>query len=181
VTPAEDASITLVKLQSQQFAFQYAVSLRPKSPFDGISKEIDFEHYLKEFENVLSTPGLSAKLRLAEFRFWFVRLSGVKIAHFLLRKDEENAIVEAVSLLKQEYGKKRTTADEMLKTLMAGGKIPQKDVVAVDSFVSNLGAIYYIALDTDRAEEFEKKSLFDSILENKFPQFKRDWIKKRSE
>merc|ERR1712015_33904 len=70
VTPVEDATTTLVKLQSQQFAFQYAVSLRPKSPFDGISKEIDFEHYLKEFENVLSTPGLSAKLRLAEFRFW---------------------------------------------------------------------------------------------------------------
>jgi len=185
VTPAaakdaENAASTLINLQSQQFAFQYAVSLRPKSPFNGISKDTDFEHYLKEFENVLSTPGLSAKLRLGEFRFWFVDLSGVKIAHFLLRKDEEKAIVEAISLLKQEYGKKRTTADEMLKTLMAGGKILQKDVVAVDSFVSNLGAAYYIALDTDRAEEFERKSLFDSILENKLPQFKRDWIKKWS-
>ena len=43
---AEDATVTLVKLQSQQFAFQYAVSLRPKSPFDGVSKEIEGNRFL---------------------------------------------------------------------------------------------------------------------------------------
>jgi len=180
VTPVEDATSALVKLQSQQFAFQYAVSLRPRKPFDGISEEIDFEHYLKKFERALATPGLSAKLRLAEFQFWFANLSGRKIAHFLLRDDEEAAIAEAISLLKEEYGRKRTTADEMLRSLMAGEKIPQKDVVAVDSFVTDLGAAYYVALDTGRAEEFERKALFDSILENKLPQFKTEWIKKWS-
>ena len=85
-----------------------------------------------------------------------------------------------MEVLVREYGRRRTTADEMLKDLMAGEKVPQKDVIAVDRFVSKLEAIYYIALDTDRADEFEKKSLFDSILENKLPQFKRDWIKKWS-
>merc|ERR1712015_260086 len=185
VTPApkkddEDPTVTLVKLQSQQFAYQYAVSLRPKKPFDGVSKEIDFEHYLKKFENVLSTPGLSAKLRLAEFRFWFIDLSGLKIARFLLREDAELAIVEATSFLKDEYGRKRTTANEMLETLMAGEKIPQKDTLALDEFVTGLGAVYYIAVDTDRADEFDKKSLFDSIIENKLPHLRYEWAKKWS-
>merc|ERR1712015_469722 len=177
---AEDPTVTLVKLQSQQFAYQYAVSLRPKKPFDGVSKEIDFEHYLKKFENVLSTPGLSAKLRLAEFRFWFVKLAALKIAHFLLRKDAELAIVEATSFLKDEYGRKRTTANEMLETLMAGEKIPQKDTLAFDEFVTGLGAVYYIAVDTDRADEFDKKSLFDSVIENKLPHLRYEWVKKWS-
>merc|ERR1712015_446522 len=177
---AEDPTVTLVKLQSQQFAYQYAVSLRPKKPFDGVSKEIDFEHYLKKFENVLSTPGLSAKLRLAEFRFWFVKLAALKIAHFLLRKDAELAIVEATSFLKDEYGRKRTTANEMLETLMAGEKIPQKDTLAFDEFVTGLGAVYYIAADTDRADEFDKKSLFDSVIENKLPHLRYEWAKKWS-
>ena len=162
---SEDAASTLVKLQSQEFAFRYAVSLRPKFPFDGKSQRIDFDHYLKEFEDAQSTPGLTAKLRLSECRFWFVGLAGLKISRFLLRKDAEAAIAEAIEVLSNEYGKKRTSANEMLEALMAGEKVPQKDVVAVDEFVSRLEAIYYTALDTDRAEEFDKKSLFDSILE----------------
>jgi len=176
----EDASVTLVKLQSQQFAFQYAVSLRPKKPFDGVSKELDFELYLKEFESALSTPGLSDELRLAEFKFWFANLAALKIRHFLLRKDAELAIREAISFLKKEYGRRRTTANEMLESLMAGEKIPQKDTLAVDEFVTGLGAVYYIAIDTDRADEFDKKSLFDSIIENKLPHLRLEWVKKWS-
>ena len=58
--------------------------------------------------------------------------------------------------------------------------MPQKDLGAVDEFVSNLEAIYYVALDTSRAGEFERKSLFESILINKLPQFKHKWITKWS-
>jgi hypothetical protein len=154
------------------------VSLRPGKPFDGISKELDFELYLKEFEKVLSTPGLSDDLRLAEFKFWFAKLAALKIRHFLLRDDAALAIKEAVSFLKEEYGRRRTSASEMLETLMAGEKIPQKDTLAVDEFVTSLGAVYYVAVDTDRAEEFDKKSLFDSVIENKLPHFRHEWAKK---
>jgi len=154
--------------------------LRPKNPFNGENGSIDFDHYLKEFERALSTPGLSAKLRLSEFRFWFIGLAGLKIRRFLLREDEEAAIQEATKILVRQYGKKRTTAEEMLESLMVGDKINQKDIVAVDKFVSSLEAIYYVALDTDRAEEFDRKSLFESVLKDKLPQFRREWIKKWS-
>ena len=87
---SESHAATLVKLQSQEFAFRYVVSLRPENPFNGETDKIDFDHYLKEFECALSTPGLSAKLRLSEFRFWFIGLASLKIKRFLLRKDEEN-------------------------------------------------------------------------------------------
>ena len=114
------------------------VNLRPKRPFDGKSGKLDFEQYLRKFESALKTPGLSSTLRLSEFEHWWVGVSGVKIARFLLREDKEDAIKEALSLLKKEYGKRRTTADEMLEDLMVGDKVPQKDLGAVDEFVSNL-------------------------------------------
>jgi len=177
---AENHAATLVKLQAQEFAFQYVVNLRPKNPFDGQSGKVDFDHYLKEFECAISTPGLSAKLRLLEFRFWFVGLAGLKIARFLLRKDEEAAIGEATATLISEYGKKRTSAEEMLENLMVGEKVSQKDIFAVDMFVSSLEAIYYVALDTDRAEEFDKKSLFESVLKGKLPHLRFKWIEKWS-
>merc|ERR1712015_490 len=177
---AEDAATTLVRLQTTQFAFNYVTNLRPKSPFDGKSGKIDFEQYLRKFEAAQKTPGLSPTLRLAEFEHWRVGVSGVKIARFLLREDKELAIAEALAMLKKEYGKRRTTADEMLENLLVGEKVPQKNLVAVDEFVSNLEAIYYVALDTGREGEFEKKSLFESILVNKLPQFKYKWVTKWS-
>merc|ERR1712015_444187 len=177
---AEDAATTLVRLQTTQFAFNYVTNLRPKSPFDGKSGKVDFEQYLRKFEAAQKTPGLSPALRLAEFEYWWVGVSGLKVARFLLRDDEEVAIAEAIAMLKKEYGKRRTTADEMLEDLLLGEKVPQKDLVAVDKFVSSLEAIYYVALDTGRADEFEKKSLFESILVNKLPQFRHKWIVKWS-
>ena len=146
----EDASITLVRLQTEQFAYKFVMNLRPKSPFDGKNGKTDFEQYLKKFEAAQKTPGLSLTLRLAEFEHWWVGVSGIKIARFLLREDKELAIVEALAMLKKEYGKRRTTADEMLEGLLVGEKVPQKNLVAVDEFVSNLEAIYYVALDTGR-------------------------------
>ena len=68
----------------------------------------------------------------------------------------------------------------MLEDLLIGEKVPQKDLVAVDKFVSSLEAIYYVALDTGRAGEFEKKSLFELVLLNKLPQFRYKWIIKWS-
>ena len=129
----EDASITLVRLQTEQFAYKFVMNLRPKSPFDGVSGRIDFEQYLKKFEAAQRTPGLSSTLRLAEFEHWWVGVSGIKIARFLLREDKDTAIKEAIQMLKKEYGKRRTTADEMLEDLMVGEKVPQKDMVAVDN------------------------------------------------
>ena len=100
---AEDAATTLVKLQTEQFAYKYVVGLRPKNPFDGESGKLDFEHYLKEFERAQSMPGLSAELRLGEYRFWWVGLAGLKVARFLLRKDVESAIEEAMEVLVSEF------------------------------------------------------------------------------
>ena len=64
---------------------------------------------------------------------------------------------------------------------MGGGKIPAKDVSATDRFVASLESIYYLALDTGRANQFDSKALYESILANKLPQFRHKWIIKWSD
>ena len=175
-----NAAATLIGLQAQQFAYQYLVNRRPRKPFDGRGSEVDFEQFIKKFEAAIRTPGLTPSIKLAEVEFWFTSVAGIRVARFLLREDKEVALAEAIAMLKSEYGKRKSTPEEMLEDVMEGEKIPSKDLVAVDEFVAKLEAIYFLALDTDRAGQFDRKSLFESILANKLPQFKHKWIVKWS-
>ena len=115
-----DMTTALVTLQTQQFAYDYLRNLRPKKPFDGKGKEIDFEQYMRKFETAIQTPGLTATLKLSELEFWFVSVAGIRVSRFLLREDKEISLGEAIGMLKAEYGRRRTTPDEMLEDLMGG-------------------------------------------------------------
>ena len=175
-TLGQEAASNLVNIQARQFAYQYMVSQRPKKPFSGKGNDIDFEQYLRKFQAAIQTPGLTAALKLSEAEFWFINTAGIKVSRFLLRENKEEALEELIAMLKMDYGKRRTTLDEMLEDLMGGDKIPQKDLDAVEEFVAKLESVYYLALDTGRSDQFDKKTLFEGILANKLPQFKHKWI-----
>ena len=175
-TLGQEAASNLVNIQAHQFEYQYMVSQRPKKPFSGKGNDIDFEQYLRKFEAAIQMPGLTAALKLSEAKFWFINTAGIKVSRFLLRENKEEALEELIAMLKMDYGKRRTTPDEMLEDLMGGDKIPQKDLDAVEEFVAKLESVYYLALDTGRSDQFDKKTLFEGILANKLPQFKHKWI-----
>jgi len=172
-----DETASLLGLQSQQLAFQYLVGKRPKVFFKKGGK-VDFEQYLMEFESAVSIPGLTPEVKLSELKFWFINIPGIIVSKFLLRKDCEAALQEAVEELKEEFGKRRTSPDEMLEELLEGDKIPAKDVDATDEFVAKLGAIYYLAKNTGREAEFNRRKLYETILRVKLPQYKFKWLQK---
>ena len=117
-TLGQEAAVNLMNIQACQFAYQYMVSQRPKKPFSGKGHDIDFEQYLRKFEAAIQTEGLTAALKLSEAEFWFTATAGIKVSRFLLRENKEEALEELIAMLKTDYGKRRTTPDEMLEDLM---------------------------------------------------------------
>ena len=179
VTDNQTGTETLAFLQSQQLAYQYVSGLRPKILFKGDGKA-DFEHFFMQFEAAINTPGMTAKLSLLELKFWWGGIPAMKIERFLLRQDAEEALKEAIGVLKKEYGKRRTSPDEMLETLLKGEKILSKEIEAADEFVTKLENTYYLALDTKRGEEFNRKALYEEILKKKLPHYRYKWVVKWS-
>ena len=139
---------------------------------------MDFERYLREFEMAIATPGLSPELKLYEMKFWWVGTPGILVSRYLLREDHEIALKEAIAELKAKFGKRRTSAEEMLEDLLSGGKIPSKDIEAVDEFVEKIQTVYQTAIETDRDKDFDKRSIYESILKVKLPHFRYKWLQK---
>jgi len=176
-TTTTDKTSSLIEMQAQQLAFQYLVSRRPKQFFKKGGK-LDFERYLREFEMAIATPGLSPELKLYEMKFWWVGTPGILVSRYLLREDHEIALKEAIAELKAKFGKRRTSAEEMLEDLLSGGKIPSKDIEAVDEFVEKIQTVYQTAIETDRDKDFDKRSIYESILKVKLPHFRYKWLQK---
>ena len=138
--------------------------LRPVEKFDGASKKLDFDDHMSRFERAVNLPGLTAKWKLAEFQEWFSGVARVKISRFLKRDDHDEAFKEAIDALKEAFGEKASTADEMLADLMSGPAIDKKDASAIDMFISRLEESYFLALDTDRDSDFNRISLYKRVL-----------------
>ena len=166
---------TTVNNQSLLELVKLLERLRPVEKFDGASKKIDFDDHMNRFERALNLPGLTAKWKLAEFQEWFSGVARVKISRFLKRDDHEEALREAIEALKEAFGEKASTADEMLADLMSGPAINKKDASAIDMFISRLEESYFLALDTERDSDFNRISLYKRILAEKLPFLTNPW------
>ena len=174
-----DAAALLLSLQSKQLAFQYLVGKRPRVFFKKDGK-IDFEHYMLEFESAIAIPGLSPELKLAELKFWWINTPGLTVAKYTLRQDYEAALKEAIAELKEKYGRRRTSPEEMLEDLLVGGTIGPKEFDAVDEFIGKLEVTYQLAVHTGRSKDFDQRRLFETILKVKLPHLKFKWLQKWS-
>ena len=130
---------------------------------------------MHRFERAVNLPGLTAKWKLAEFQEWFSGVARVKISRFLKRDDHDEAYQEAIEALKEAFGGKASTADEMLADLMSGSAINKKDASALDMFISRLEESYFLALDTGRDSDFNRISLYKRILAEKLPFLTHPW------
>ena len=138
-------------------------------------KKLDFDDHMSRFERAVNLPGLTAKWKLVEFQEWFSGVARVKISRYLRREDHDEAFQEAIDALKQAYGDKASTADDMMADLMSGSVINRKDADALDLFISRLEEIYFLALDTDRDSDFNRFSLYKRILAEKLPFLTHPW------
>ena len=112
---------------------------------------------------------------VAELKEWFEGLARVHISRYLRRDDHEKALEEAIEKLKSEHGSKASTAEEMLEELLKGKPIESKDAVGMNKAISKLEEAFFLAVETDRDGDFNRKSLFQLILSELFPQLKTRW------
>ena len=102
-------------------------------------------------------------------------MAAVKLTRFLKREDFDEAYPEAIAHLKEAFGEKSASADEMLADLLHGSPLARKDSSGLNMFLSRLEETYYVALDTHRDEDFNRVSLIDRILNEKLPFFTDKW------
>ena len=148
---------------------------RPSEKFTGEDSTIDFEDHITQFEEAMDVPGLPDSFKLAELKAWFGGVAKVHISRYVRRKDHEVALKEAIEKLREEHGKKTATAEEMIDDILSGKVIEARDAVGINSAVSKLEEAYFLAVETGRDADFNRRSLFKNILNNLFPYLKIKW------
>ena len=148
---------------------------RPSEKFTGEDSKIDFEDHITQFEEAMDVPGLPDSFKLAELKAWFGGVAKVHISRYVRRKDHEVALKEAIEKLREEHGKKTATAEEMIDDILSGKVIESRDAVGINSAVSKLEEAYFLAVETGRDADFNRRSLFKNILNNLFPYLKLKW------
>ena len=148
---------------------------RPAEKFTGEDGKIDFEDHMWQFNKAMNLPGLPASQKLAELPQWFGGLARVQISKFMRREDHEEALEDAVAKLTKEHGNKADSAEEMLEELLKGKALKQNDAVGMDLAVSKLESVYVLAVETDRDGDFNRKSLYKTVVTTLFPHLKVKW------
>ena len=112
---------------------------------------------------------------MAELKEWFGGIARIQISRYFRMDDPEKALKQALEKLKKEHGSKAETADAMMEELLKGGPLAPKDAVAMNKFISETEGVYFLAEETGRSSDFNKKSLFTTILDKKVPHLKWRW------
>ena len=151
---------------------------RPTEKFDGTSKNIDFDDHMTRFMKAVNIPGLSAEWKLAEIPEWFGGIARIHVDRYMRREDTENAFKEAVNRLKEEYGQKTDSAEDMLADAMAAGRINKDCADSMNMFVAQVISAFTLAQETGRDEDFHRKPLYKKILSRNLPHLTNVWAAK---
>ena len=177
-TANDQATISLLAVQTESHAYQMLVQRRPKHKFSGENRRIDFESYLHQCEALMKIPGATDAMKLGELPFWFSGTAGLVIDRFIGETDATAALTSAFRALKKEFGRKRLTAKQMLCEQLQGEKLMERDYAQVKTFVLNLEKIYKIAVETGRQESFNLPECINEIIRVKLPHVAPKWAKK---
>ena len=88
---------------------------------------------------------------------------------------------EANEKLRIEHGNEATTAEELLEDILSGGSLEADDPVGIDYAVSRLEDRYFLAVETGRDADFNRKSFFRVIIMTLFPHLKSKWASELAE
>ena len=93
-----------------------------------------------------------------------------------MQKNSFNVFFDAAL---KNWGMRHTTAPEMLATLQ-GKPVADRDVVETRRFLIRLENVFHLAAETDRDDDFHRRSVHDEILTAKLPHLKDKWAEKRA-
>ena len=148
---------------------------RPSEKFTGEDFKIDFEDHIAQFKKAIEIPGIPASFKLAELKEWFGGTARTNITRYLRRDDHETALEEAIARLRREHGCKASTAEEMIEDILSDKPLKAHDAVGINAAISKLEEAYFLAVETDRDADFNRRSLFRNILSTLFPHLISKW------
>ena len=143
--------------------------------FDHQFGEIDFDTHLDDFLALKEGINAPVEVCLAELRAWFSDVALDYVKQFMARKDVDKAFEEAIGVLRDKFGQKRETAEELLRPVLKGSAIEQGDLVQMSRFVAKLSKAYKDGERSDRAGEFERTEVHNSIF-RKLPHYHEKWV-----
>ena len=173
----QDAALSLLQIQVESHAYSMLVQKRPKHPFTGDNKRIDFDAFLQNCKNLMNVHGATPGMKLSELPHWFSGTAGLIVDRFTGESDTSRALEDAFKALKKEYGRQRLTAKQMLNELLLGEKIPERNHLQVKSLVINLEKAYKVAEDTGRSESFNLPETVNDVIRTKVPHLAAKWAK----
>ena len=127
----------------------------------------------------MANAGADKATQYDELKFWFGGNAQEVVEKHLLKPVNE-AFDVAMEELKEKFGLRRNSASEMLDEVLAGEAIVTKDTQGFQHFLLRLEKVYQVALDTTRADDFDRRSLPSDILARKLPMFVQEWAKKKA-
>ena len=166
-----------MEIQARMAAITTLQAIRPKTKFAN-GRRTDFAKQMKQLESAFETPAVTARMKLQELPFYFEGSALRLIESDVIRRDAGRALEEAMKKLQRKFGVRRETALEMLEELLAGKPVGEKDHNALLDFYARLLSIYSLAQETGRAEDFEARSVVETILKKKVPHLMVKWFKK---
>lgn len=176
-TAADRSLAQLTAIQTRMLAATHLRESRPKAKFSG-GKKLDFAKHMKLLESAVDVEGITPRQKVLELQYYFEGAAFRLIEAETLRGDADAAFAGAVDKLNKKFGTRRETALEMLDELLGGKAVSDKDPNALLDFYARLSSVYSLAQETDRASDFETRSVIDAILRKKLPHLLQKWFKK---
>ena len=105
---------------------------------------------MARFLKAVNIPGLPAEWKLAEIPEWFSGIARIHVARYMRREDAEVAFKEAVARLKEEYGQKTDSAEDMLAEALSKGIIDEECAESMNMFVALVISAFTLAQETGR-------------------------------
>ena len=153
--------------------------LRPpeKKRFNGDLEKHDFETHLICYERAMKQEGITDEIRVGEFPFWF---SGVAIQFIELYYQEEDSSEQyklIIARLKQLYGNKSNSVENMLDKILNGTEVKTGDQKAVGMFLVELEKFDLNATKTNRRKLLDSSDTINRIIRKRIPSVKGRWAK----
>ena len=167
----------LTAIQTRMLAATHLRESRPKAKFSG-GKKLDFAKHMKLLESAVDVEGVTPRQKVLELQHYFEGAAFRLVEAETLRGDAEAAFAGALDKLNKKFGTRRETALEMLDELLGGKPVSDKDPNAQLDFYARLSSVYSLAQETGRANDFETRSVVDTILRRKLPHLLQKWFKK---
>ena len=153
--------------------------LRPpdKRRFNGDLEKYDFETHLICFERAMRQEGITDEIRVSELPFWFTGLALQFIELYYQEEDSTEQYRLSITRLKQLYGNKANSVENMLDKILSGAEVKSGDQKAIGLFLVELEKFDLNATKTNRRKLLDSSDTINRVIRKRVPSMKGRWAR----